>query len=130
MVEGCLVVPDGPGSFTARAAGREWVGATSRSAKVQAARALRKALGTVQIEWTLQLPVGIAADVAAYKALERGRARGERQGVLALRLTVARELLECRLSVLEAAKVLGIHPGKLAQKLGETPEVKNTSPSF
>jgi uncharacterized protein (DUF2345 family) len=119
VLEGHLVVPEGSGTFTATAGGRSWIGATSRSAKVQAVRALRKEFGKgLKVQWSFVLPVRVAADVEAYRSLERTSGRKERRVLVNERLVVARQLLDCRLSLVEAAQALGTHPGLLAQQLG------------
>ncbi len=117
-----LVVPRaGAGNFRAEGDGRVWIGATSRSAKTKLVLALRGQYGReLKVRWSLVLPDGVAADVQAYhNLLIEGREGGRDRMMLGdERLSVALQLLDCRLSVAEAACALEITPAWLGRQLG------------
>lgn len=123
MIHANLIVPGpGEGSFRSEFAGRSWVGATSRSAKTKLILGLRGPHRTpLKVQWSLVLPGRVAADVEAYRALLQAGSgnRTDRRTLASERLVVAHSLLECRLSVAEAAAALGITPSWLARELGK-----------
>lgn len=121
MIHANLIVPGpGEGSFRSEFEGRSWAGATSRSAKTKLILGLRGPLRKpLKVQWSLVLPSPVAADVEAYRALLQAasRNRDARRTLARERLVVAHSLLDCRLSVAEAAQALGITPGWLAREL-------------
>jgi len=117
-----LIVPRaGVGNFRAEADGRAWTGATSRSAKTKLVRSLRAQFGRhLGVTWSYVLPDDVAADVRAYHNLlvEGRRGGGDRMMLGNERLGVALQLIDCRLSVAEAAYALAITPAWLGRQLG------------